>query len=194
VLLALFNSVVCASIASFGTVSRMWFAMARSGLGPRRLAYLNPRTRTPSNAVLAQGGLTLVVGLLFGFWLGPDHAFHTLILVATLAGIALYLSGNLGVVLLARREGRATARVFAHVVFPVVTSAAVLWVGYKSLVPLPPAPERYGAIAALVWMALGIAVAFVVHRRGTGGWSADARLGLEERMARELEGEPMQPA
>jgi amino acid transporter len=193
VLLALFNSVVCASIASFGTVSRMWFAMARSGLGPSRLADLNPRTRTPANAVLAQGALTLVVGLLFGLWLGPDDAFHTLILVATLAGIGLYLAGNLAVVMLARREGRATKRVFAHIVFPVVTSAAVLWVGYKSLVPLPPAPERYGAIAALTWLVVGVGVALVVHRRGTGSWSADARLGLEERMALELAPQPIRP-
>jgi amino acid transporter len=187
VLLALLNSVICASIASFGTVSRMWFAMARSGLGPARLAELNPRTRTPANAVLAQGALTLVVGLLFGLWLGPDDAFHTLILVATLAGIALYVAGNVAVVLLAHREGRTAKRPFAHLVFPVLTSAAVLWVGYKSLWPLPPAPERYGAIGALAWMAIGVAVAFVAHRRGTGSWSADARLGLEERMALELE-------
>jgi amino acid transporter len=190
VLLALLNSVVCASIASFGTVSRMWFAMARSGLGPARLARLNPRTRVPGNAVLAQGALTLAVGLGFGLWLGPDDAFHTLILVATLAGIGLYLSGNVAVMLLARRERRATKRVFACIVFPIVTSAAVLWVGYKSLDPLPSAPERYGAIAALAWMVLGAAVAIVAHRRGTGSWSADATLGLEERMALELASEP----
>jgi amino acid transporter len=190
VLLALLNSVICASIASFGTVSRMWFAMARSGLGSSRLADLNPRTHTPGNAILAQGALTLVIGLLFGLWLGPDNAFHTLVLVATLAGIALYLAGNVAVVLLARRERRLTKRVFAHIVFPVVTSAAVLWVGYKSLIPLPPAPERYGAIAALTWIVVGVAVALVVHRRGTGNWSADAGLGLDERMALELAPEP----
>jgi amino acid transporter len=190
VLLALLNSVVCASIASFGTVSRMWFAMARSGLGPARLARLSPRTRVPGNAVLTQGALTLAVGLLFGLWLGPEAAFHTLILVATLAGIALYLSGNLAVMLLARRERRATERAFACIVFPVVTSAAVLWVGYKSLDPLPPAPERYGALAAFAWMVIGAAVAIVAHRRGTGSWSADARLGLEERMALEVASEP----
>lgn len=186
VLLALLNSVICAAIASFGTVSRMWFAMARSGLGPSRLAKLNPRTHVPDNAVLVQGALTLAVGLLFGLWLGPDAAFRTLILVVTLAAIAIYLAGNVAVVLLSRREGRATKRIFAHIVFPVVTSAAVIWVGYKSLVPLPPAPERYGAIAALAWMVIGVLVALVLHRRGSGSWSADARLGLEERMAFEL--------
>ncbi len=193
VLLALLNSVICASIASFGTVSRMWFAMARSGLGPTPLAKLNPRTHTPGNAILAQGALTLAIGLAFGLWLGPDASFHTLVLVATLAGIGLYLAGNLAVVMLAGKESRLTKRPFAHIVFPIVTSAAVLWVGYKSLDPLPPAPERYGALAALAWLLIGIGVAIAVHRRSAGKWSADAGLGLEERIALELAEEPPRP-
>jgi amino acid transporter len=186
VLLAMLNSVVCASIASFGTVSRMWFAMARSGLVSPRLAEVNAR-RVPGNAVLAQSALTLAVGLGFGLWLGPREAFLTLILLTTLSGIAMYVAGNLGVVLLAWREGRLWARPFAHAVFPAVTSVAVLWVGYKSLVPRPPAPEKYAAIAAGAWLLLGTGVVLVATRR-RGAWATDARLGLEERLALELEG------
>ena len=190
VLLALLNSVICASIASFGTVSRMWYAMARSGLVTSRLAQVNPRTRVPTNAVLAQASLTLVVGLGSGLWLGPHEAFLTLILLVTLSGIFMYVAGNVGVTMLAWRDGRLWARPFAHVVFPVVTSVAVLWVGYKSLVPLPPSPEKYAPIAFAIWALLGLGVVLFTSRGRAGGWAADARLGLEERMARDLEPAP----
>ncbi len=43
VLVALLNSVICASIASFNTVTRMWYAMARSGLVPDGLGHLHRR-------------------------------------------------------------------------------------------------------------------------------------------------------
>jgi amino acid transporter len=163
--IALLNSVICASIASFGSVSRMWYAMARSGLVSRRLARLDARTRAPRNAVLAQGALTLAVGLGFGLWLGPHEAFLTLILVTTLSGIFMYVAGNLAVVMLARAERRLWSRPFAHVIFPLVTSVAVLWVGYKSLVPLPPAPERYAPLAFGLWLLLGLATVLVATRR-----------------------------
>ena len=187
VLLALLNSVICASIASFGTVTRMWFAMARSGLVTARLGRLNPRTRTPANAVLVQGALTIAVGLVFGFWLGPRDSFLTLSLLTTLALIAIYVAGNIGVLMFRSRDERGFVWALTAVVFPVLTSAAVLWLGYKSLHPFPPSPERYGAIAALVWAVAGVILTVVANRGGAGRWAADARLGLQERMALEAD-------
>ncbi len=189
VLVALLNSVICASIASFNTVTRMWYAAARSGMVPVRLARLHPRYRTPTYAVAAQGLLALVVGLGFGFWLGPFDAFLTLSLLTTLMLVAIYVAGNLAVVLFHRREG-VRFRPFLHLVFPLVTSAAVLWVGFKSLDPLPPSPIRWAAFAAGAWLVLGLGVLLLSRRERRDRWASDARLGLNERIALGLQPEP----
>ncbi len=188
-LIALLNSVICASIASFNTVTRMWYAAARSGMVPVRLAHLHPRFRTPTYAVAAQALLALVVGLGFGLWLGPLDAFLTLSLLTTLMLVAIYVAGNLAVVLFHRREGT-RLRPFLHVIFPLLTSAAVIWVGFKSLDPLPPSPMRWAAIAAGVWFVLGIGVLLLSRRDRRDRWASDARLALNERLATRMHPEP----
>lgn len=184
-LLALLNSVICASIASFNTVTRMWYAMARSGVGPGRLAELHPRYRTPTYAVAAQAALTLVIGFGFGFWLGPLNAFVTLSLLTTLALVIIYVAGNVGVVLMAIRERQGRVKPFRHVIFPMATAVAVVWVGYKSLDPLPPTPVRWAAIVGAAWLVVGVAATLGLAPARRDRWASDARLGMDERAALE---------
>jgi amino acid transporter len=180
VLVALLNSVICASIASFNAVTRMWYAGARSGLGPAKLAELHPRRRTPSYAIAAQSALALGVGLGFGLWLGPLDAFLTLSLLTTLSLVFVYVAGNVAVVAFHTRQSE-RIRPMVHLVFPVLTSAAVIWVGYKSLDPLPPSPVRWGAVAAGGWLLLGAAALLLSDRDRRRRWASEARLALHER-------------
>lgn len=179
-LVALLNSVVCATIASFNAVTRMWYAAARSGLGPVRLAHLHPRYRTPVYAIAVQGVLALGIGLGFGLWLGPLDAFLTLSLLTTLALVAVYVAGNAAVIVFHTRRGEGL-KPFRHVIFPLLTSAAVVWVGYKSLSPLPPSPVRWGAVAAGAWLVLGVIVMAASDRERRRRWASDARLAVYER-------------
>ncbi len=181
VLVALLNSVICASIASFNTVTRMWFAMARSGLVPSWLGHVNQRYRTPSYGVATQALLVLVVGLGFGLWLGPLNSFLTLSLLTTLALAFIYAAGNLGVAMFHARERELEFRPIVHGLFPLLTTAAVLWVAYKSLNPLPPSPIRWGALAGGVWLTLGVLILIARSSRGPADWAADARLAMHER-------------
>ena len=79
-----------------------------------------------------QGLLALGVGLGFGLWLGPLNAFLTLSLLTTLALVTVYVAGNMAVITFHIREVHAV-KPMLHIVFPILTSAAVIWVGYKSL-------------------------------------------------------------
>ena len=180
VLVALLNSVICATIASFNAVTRMWYAVARAGLGPARLAALHPRHRTPTWAVALQGVLALGIGLGFGLWLGPLDAFLTLGLLSTLALVAVYVAGNMAVIAFHVRETHAV-KPLLHVVFPILTSVAVIWVGYKSLQPLPPPPVRWGVVAAGAWLLLGIALLLTQDQDQRRKWASDARLAIHER-------------
>ncbi len=145
IMFALLNSMLAVAVACSLVSTRMWYAMARSGALPVSLAAVHPRHKTPVNAVAFQAVVTLVGGLGLGFWFGPDQAFYVMGTVLTLALALIYSAGNLGVFLLYRRRG-AEFRPILHAFFPLVSTVAVLWVAYKSIVPLPPLPIGYAPV------------------------------------------------
>jgi hypothetical protein len=101
--------------------------------------------------------------------------------VLTLALALIYSAGNLGVFLLYRRR-RSEFRLIQHAIFPLVSTAAVLWVAYKSIVPLPPRPIAYAPAILGVWLLAGIAVLIVSKGLGREWWL----LGVEA-AGREME-------
>jgi len=157
ILFALLNSMIAVAVACSLVSTRMWYAMARSGALPAALAAVHPRHKTPANAVFFQTLVTLVGGLGLGFWLGPDQAFYVMGTVLTLALAIIYSAGNLGVFLLYRRRG-AEFRWVPHALFPLLSSGAVVWVAYKSIVPLPPRPLAYAPAICGGWLLAGVSV------------------------------------
>ncbi|MGG1658014.1 ethanolamine permease [Brevibacillus sp. NRS-1366] len=87
-------------IASFSGVilaySRQIFALSRAGYLPRFLSHLHPTRRTPYAAIILPG----VVGLLLVVLFNPDD----LILIATFGALVSYISMNLSVILLRKKE------------------------------------------------------------------------------------------
>ena len=59
---------------------------------------------------------------------------------------------NIGVFILYRRDHRSEFNVILHVVFPVVSSIALIVVGWYSLNPLPAWPIKLAAPIVLVWL------------------------------------------
>jgi hypothetical protein len=57
-----------------------------------------------------------------------------------------------------------------HLVFPVLSSLALLWVAWKSLDPLPAAPVRYAPIVAGLWLVFGLLTLWGLHRSGRQEW------------------------
>ena len=163
IMFALLNSMLAVAVASSLVSTRMWYAMARSGALPRSFATVHVRHETPVNAVIVQAVVTLVGGLALGFSLGPDQAFYVMGTVVTLALALIYSTGNLGVFLLYRRRG-AEFRPVLHVFFPLISTVAVLWVAWNSIVPLPPPPIAYAPVILAVWLLAGVTILFISKR------------------------------
>jgi amino acid transporter len=192
VLFALMNSMMAVSVAASLVSTRMWFAMARSGTLPRSLAAVHANYRTPVIAVLVQTGLTLLIGLGLGFWIGPDQEFFLMGTVLTLALALIYAAGNLGVFLYYWRERRDEFRPLLHALCPLVSTAAVLWVAYKSIVPLPPPPLTYAPIVVGAWLFLGIAILLVMKAGGREVWLLNAGAAAQAQdAARDLGAVPL---
>ena len=124
------------------------------------LAAIHPRHKTPVNAVTFQTVVTLVGGLGLGYWVGPDQVFYLMVTVLTLALALIYGAGNLGVFLYYRKQG-AEFRWILHALFPLIATLAVLWVAYKSIFPLPPAPLAYVPAIVAAWLLAGVIVLIV---------------------------------
>jgi amino acid transporter len=168
-LFALLNSMIAVSIASSLVTTRMWYAMARSGALPKPLAAIHPRHKTPVNAVFFQTLLTLIVGLGLGCWVGPDQVFYLMGTVLTLALALIYSAGNLGVFLHYQRHD-AEFRWIPHALFPMISTLAVLWVAYKSIVPLPTGALAYAPAIVVLWLLAGIIVLSVSKGLGREEW------------------------
>jgi amino acid transporter len=180
-LLALLNSGVAVCIACTTDSTRNWYAMARSGAFPGWMNHVHPTHHTPSRAVLAQGLLALAVALGVGAWIGADQSFFVLGLVGTLAYVVVYLLGNVGVVRFFRTTQRAVYNPVLHLVFPVLSSVALLWVAYKSLDPLPAAPVRYAPIVAGLWLVFGLLTLWALRRSGREEWRSLSQQIFDDR-------------
>jgi amino acid transporter len=177
--IAMLNSALAATAACFNGGTRTWYGMARSGSLPAALAEVNPRRKTPDNAIHLMVGLQFVGGFLCA-WLGAEAVFPTWALSLTLGLITMYVLANLGVVRYYATEKRAEWNTLVHLVFPVLSTIAMLFVGYKSVVPLPDPPARYALFVFLGYTALGGALLAYLKSRGREDWLEQARLAMDE--------------
>ena len=164
VLVAVVNSILAVSIASTNACTRVFFAMGRARSLPASLENVHSRFRTPVNAILVQTLITLAIGLGVGFWIGPDQEYYFLGVAMTLGLIFIYAAGNVGVFVYYRRERRQEFRLLLHCVFPLLSTISLLWVAYKSVVPLPASPIRYAPFLVAVWLLIGVALLLLVPR------------------------------
>lgn len=164
VLLAVTNSILAVAIAGTNSATRVFFAMGRARALPAALDYVHPQFQTPRNAILLQTFLTLAIGLGIGFWIGPDQEYYVMGVAMTLGLMFIYGAGNVGVYFYYRRQRPAEFSFLLHFFLPLLSTISLLWVAYKSAVPLPEPPVRYAPILAAVWLLVGIAVVLTVRR------------------------------
>jgi len=169
--LALLNSCIAVSIACMNASTRMWFSMARAGSMPSWLTGLHPKYRTPVNALKLQAAITLVVGIGLGAWWGGSDLFFVSGLLFTLCASWFYIWANIGVIRFFTGEKRAQFNFVAHILLPVLTSVALLYVCWQTFTN--PAPTGRGAWALpifLVWAGIGIAALLILRARGREQW------------------------
>jgi amino acid transporter len=182
VLLALLNSVLGVGLAGALVSTRTLFALGRSGILPSWFAKTHPKFQTPWNASMVIVALTIALGFGLGFAMGPANAFGFYALALTLGLVVIYVMGNIAVFRWFWKERRARFNVVKHVIIPAVSSAAVVWIGYKSVIPLPSGLAGKGVWLFVGWLALGVVVLIVSRLRGQEEWlsRAGAAAAVEE--------------
>ena len=98
-----------------------------------------------------------------------------------LAVIFVYSMGNIGVVYHYWRYRRGEFNWILHFVFPVGTTAVLIYSLVKSFSPFPASPNNWSPVLVGGWMALGVVILIVLKLRGNEGWLEKAGEIIDDR-------------
>jgi amino acid transporter len=175
VLIALVNSGLGVCIACTTSSTRTLFGMARTGALPSALARVNPKHRTPVVAVFVQVAVAVTICLAVGLPLGPYNLFNMLGTTGTFVYIPIFILMNVAAFKFFWQKHRDEFNVLQFVVCPLISTAALLVIGYKSLVPLPSMPVTQAPVIAVAYILVGVLILFGRNLRpGRRAWMASA--------------------
>jgi len=175
VLIALVNSGLGVCIACTTSSTRTLFGMARTGALPTPLTRVSRSYGTPVTAVYLQTAVAVAICLGVGLPLGPLNLFNLLGTTGTFVYIPIFILMNVAAFKFFHDKHPDEFKVLNYVICPIVSTAALLTIGYKSLVPLPASPVDYAPVLAGCYLLLGALVLFGRNLRpGRRGWMATA--------------------
>jgi amino acid transporter len=172
VFIAIINSVLAISIAASNAVTRVWYGMGSVGALPKDLAKIQPKYRTPSNAINLQIGVSIVLTIAVGLWIGAADIYGFLGDIITVAIIIMYALANVSLFLYMRREQAEHFRWWRHALVPTVGTLLLLPVIYATFVPLPPYPFVLVPYIVVGWMIIGALVMWYLEKRNSADMMA----------------------
>jgi amino acid transporter len=153
-------------------VTRVWHGMGSVGVLPKELAKVQPRFRTPSNAIHLQIGLSIVLTIAVGLWVGSADIYGFLGDIITVAIVIMYGLANVALFFYMRREQAEHFRWWRHAVVPLIGTLLLLPVLYVTFVPLPPYPFDLVPYLVVAWMIIGVLVMWWLERRNSASMMA----------------------
>jgi len=186
VMAAFLSSTVAVCIATANVGTRMWYGMGRSGSFPKAFARVHPVHKTPVTAIFAQLCLALGSGLIFGAWFGADVSFFFVDGLILVLGVGfVYVIANIAVIRYYLTERRAEFNFFKHIVFPVVSTAVLIYAVLVSFQPVctttcPASPYNWAPVVDGGWLVLGLLVLVWYRSQGREDWIRNAGNALGE--------------
>ena len=154
VFLAIVNSTLANSNAGVNVSSRTAFAMGRIRAFPPSSAMVSARHRSPVNAIVLGGVISLVVMLALGFGYGPTTAFAMIGTGLVILLVAVYILMNAACIGFFVRSPDHKTSIVSHIIVPILGIAAFVpaWCagagikipGLSFISPLPAAVLLHG--------------------------------------------------
>ena len=192
VIIASVSSMFAVMVSSANGIVRILNTMGREQLLPRMLAYVHPRHRTPTRAVLVVGVFSVIVAIGLGLVNGGlgdatagSNVYGYLGFLLTLGILPVYVLTNLAAIAYFRRTGR--FRVMRHAVLPAAGAALMIVLLVEQILQQTDPPYTWFPWLIVGWIALlgGIA-AWLGARRPEALGRAGAVLATGE----VVDGEP----
>ncbi len=175
VLFAIINSTLANANAGANVFTRTAFAFGRIGAFPRSLAKLDPKFKSPRNAIILQLILGLIIGVGLGAKYTPQVAFGVVATGLVIIVVLVYIVANLACIGYFSKHRKDERHPIVHILVPIVgilflipgffSAAGFTGIpGLSFIVPLS-APLTYSAYAMAVWMVLGIGALFYLRSK-----------------------------
>jgi amino acid transporter len=151
--LAALTGAIALAIGIHNSTVRLLYALERDGVLPGAFARVHPTRRSPWVAASIQAGFSMVLGLIFGYFIFGDPAttygyFGDL---GTLAVLFVYIFINVSVL--------------RHALISHVATAAVCLPIYGLIYPVADPPYNLWPYLIALWAVIGLAILFIISRR-----------------------------
>jgi amino acid transporter len=171
VIVASVSSMFAVMVSSANGIVRILNTMGREQLLPRALAYVHPRYRTPTRAVLVVGVFSVIVATGLGLANGGlgdpvagSNVYGYLGFLLTLGILPVYVLTNLAAVAYFRRAGRFS--LVRHAVLPLAGAALMMVLLVEQILQQTDAPYTWFPYLIIAWVVvLGGAAAWLGARR-----------------------------
>jgi len=172
VFVAIINSVIAISIAASNAVTRVWYGMGSVGVLPKDLAKIQPKYKTPSNAIHLQIGVSAVLIIATGLWVGSADIYGFLGDIITVAIVIMYGLANVALYFYMRREQAEHFQWWRHGLIPLVGTLLLLPVLWVTFDPLPAYPFNLVPYIVVAWMIIGVGVMWWIEKRKSSSMMA----------------------
>jgi amino acid transporter len=160
VFLAICNSIAANSNAAVNAATRVFYALSRNGLAPRRLGRIHPTFRTPYVAIIWMSVFALVLSLLLGWKWGPLVGFSLIATLAVIVVVLVYMLICLGTIWHYLTKRRSEWNPILHLILPIGGIVLFFFPLYYQYVKFQPTyPIKYANWIAIGWVVAGIALA-----------------------------------
>lgn len=177
------NSIFANLISGINATVRVFFAMGREGIIPRRLGQTTSRGN-PSLALTAYMIFALAFALIGGALWTPLGAYGFYGTILGLGIVITYILINLALIVFYRRDYPAEFSVVRHGILPVIASVLMLLPIYGLLWPVPAYPNNLVPYIMLVWIVLGGVYLYLIASRRPDLLDAMGRVMVEEQPVR----------
>ena len=164
---AALTGAIASAIGIHNSTVRLLYALGRDGVLPRAFARVHPTRQSPYVAATVQAGFSVVLGLVFGYFVFGDPAttYGYFGGLGTLAVLFVYIFINVSVFLYFYRKERESFSVVRHALIPLVATAAVSLPIYGLIYPVPAPPYNLWPYLIAAWAVIGLAILFIISRR-----------------------------
>lgn len=164
---AALTGAIASAIGIHNSTVRLLYALGRDGVLPRSLTKVHPTRRSPYVAASAQAGFSVVLGLVFGYFVFGDPAttYGYFGGLGTLAVLFVYIFINVSVFLYFRNKERESFSVVKHAIIPLVATAAVGLPIYGLIYPVPEPPYNLWPYLIVLWAIIGFVFLAYISRR-----------------------------
>ncbi|WP_405217776.1 APC family permease [Agrococcus sp. Ld7] len=143
-------------LSSTAAASRLLFALARDGFGPKSFAQLSPKTGVPVRSTVFVVVLTVVLAVTLGlFGASSVDAYYWYATIATLCMVVAYAMCSVGVIRYTFKRGSRIPK--WEIVVPVLGVAFLVYV-YAVQITGQVAPYTYFPWIAGAWCLIGLAI------------------------------------